>query len=69
MITIGCGAKSGSGTIVRYSVALASLLDEEQTLSWHSISAMVEFISWGVKGEEYKELLEDIHGLAIIAER
>jgi hypothetical protein len=29
---------------------------------------MVEFISWGVKGEEYKELLEDIHGLAIIAE-
>jgi chromosome segregation ATPase len=30
---------------------------------------MVEFISWGVKGEEYRELLEDIHGLAIIAER
>jgi hypothetical protein len=30
---------------------------------------MVECISWGVKGEEYKELLEDIHDLAIIAER
>ena len=29
MITIDGGAKSGSGTIVRYSVALASLLGEE----------------------------------------
>jgi RNA 3'-terminal phosphate cyclase (ATP) len=29
MITINGGAKSGSGTIVRYSVALASLLGEE----------------------------------------
>ena len=28
MITIDGGAKSGSGTIVRYSVALASLLGE-----------------------------------------
>ncbi len=33
------------------------------------ISAMIEFISWGAKGEEYKEFLEGIHGLAIIAER
>jgi RNA 3'-terminal phosphate cyclase (ATP) len=29
MITIDGGAKSGSGTIVRYSVALASLLGKE----------------------------------------
>jgi hypothetical protein len=30
---------------------------------------MVEFVSRGVKVEEYKELLEYIHGLAIIAVR
>jgi hypothetical protein len=36
MITIDGGAKSGSGTIVRYSVALASLLGEELDLCWHS---------------------------------
>jgi len=32
MITIDGGAKSGSGTIVRYSVALASLLAKEINL-------------------------------------
>jgi len=32
MITVDGGAKSGSGTIVRYSVALASLLGKEINL-------------------------------------
>jgi hypothetical protein len=30
---------------------------------------MVEFINWGVRGEEYERLLEDIRDLAISAER
>ena len=33
MIAIDGGAKSGSGTIVRYSMALASLLGKEMNLS------------------------------------
>ncbi len=39
MISINGGAKSGSGTIVRYSVALASLLGKEINLSWYLVVA------------------------------